>query len=178
MLWTGKFSRAHVANLLGCLPASLFATGWRRPGPCANLLQCLPRSSTQCSQARRSSRSRSRRGYDLFRGQAQCNACHRDGGPGEDPLFTDFTASNIGTPANPRLPYYREDRPDALGYVANPGRWSGWHHTRAKRPSPANGPNFDRASSASRPRLFPALVTTKKPCTKIRKTYSHGHSSG
>ena len=59
-------------------------------------------------------------GYDLFRGQAQCNACHRDGGPGEDPLFTDFTASNIGTPANPRLPYYREDRPDALGYIANP----------------------------------------------------------
>ena len=59
-------------------------------------------------------------GYELFRGKAQCNNCHRDGGPGEDPLFTDFTASNIGTPANPRLPYYRENRPDALGYVANP----------------------------------------------------------
>ena len=59
-------------------------------------------------------------GYDLFRGKAQCNECHRDGGPGEDPLFTDFTASNIGTPANPRLPYYAENRPDALGYVANP----------------------------------------------------------
>jgi len=59
-------------------------------------------------------------GYDLFRGKAQCNACHRDGGPGEDPMFTDFTASNIGTPANPRLPYYAENRPDALGYVANP----------------------------------------------------------
>src|SRR6266404_2100471 len=59
-------------------------------------------------------------GYDLFRGKAQCNTCHRDGGPGEDPLFTDFTASNIGTPANPRLPYYAEDRPDALGYAANP----------------------------------------------------------
>ena len=27
-------------------------------------------------------------GYDLFRGNEQCNACHRDGGPGEDPLFT------------------------------------------------------------------------------------------
>ena len=37
-------------------------------------------------------------GYDLFRGKAQCNACHRDGGPGEDPLFTDFTAANIGVP--------------------------------------------------------------------------------
>jgi cytochrome c peroxidase len=58
-------------------------------------------------------------GYDLFRGKAQCNSCHRDGGPGEDPLFTDFTASNIGTPANPRLPYYAEDKPDAFGYVAN-----------------------------------------------------------
>jgi cytochrome c peroxidase len=59
-------------------------------------------------------------GYALFRGKAQCNACHRDGGPGEDPLFTDFTASNIGTPANPRLPYYEEGQPDARGYVANP----------------------------------------------------------
>jgi len=59
-------------------------------------------------------------GYDLFRGKAQCNACHRDGGPGEDPMFTDFTASNIGTPPNPRLPYYAEQRPDARGYVANP----------------------------------------------------------
>src|ERR1700684_1280789 len=53
-------------------------------------------------------------GYDLFRGKAQCNACHRDGGPGEDPLFTDFTASNIGVPANQRLPYYVENKPDAL----------------------------------------------------------------
>jgi cytochrome c peroxidase len=59
-------------------------------------------------------------GYDLFRGKAQCNTCHRDGGPGEDPLFTDFTASNIGTPANPRLPYYAEGQPDAFGYAANP----------------------------------------------------------
>src|SRR5713101_7696044 len=56
----------------------------------------------------------------VLAGKAQFNACHRDGGPGEDPLFTDFTASNIGTPANPRLPYYAENRPDALGYVANP----------------------------------------------------------
>jgi cytochrome c peroxidase len=59
-------------------------------------------------------------GYDLFRGKAKCNECHRDGGPGEDPLFTDFTASNIGTPANPALPYYAENLPDASGYVANP----------------------------------------------------------
>ncbi|MEA2917589.1 MAG: cytochrome c peroxidase [Bradyrhizobium sp.] len=59
-------------------------------------------------------------GYDLFRGRARCNNCHRDGGPGEDPLFTDFTASNIGTPANRQLPFYAQNRPDALGYTANP----------------------------------------------------------
>ncbi|MDB5449733.1 MAG: putative methylamine utilization protein MauG, partial [Phenylobacterium sp.] len=59
-------------------------------------------------------------GNDLFRGKAQCNSCHRDGGPGEDPLFTDFTASNIGSPANPALAYYAEVKPDAYGYVANP----------------------------------------------------------
>jgi cytochrome c peroxidase len=63
--------------------------------------------------------SREQAGYDLFRGKAKCNTCHRDGGPGEDPLFTDFTASNIGTPANPRLPYYAEGGPDERGYVAN-----------------------------------------------------------
>ena len=59
-------------------------------------------------------------GYTLFRNKAHCNSCHRDGGPGEDPLFTDFTASNIGTPANPLLPYSVEDRPDSFGYIANP----------------------------------------------------------
>src|SRR6202000_807879 len=58
-------------------------------------------------------------GYALFRGKANCNSCHRDGGPGEDPLFTDFTASNIGVPANPQLPFYAEGQPDSLGYVAN-----------------------------------------------------------
>src|SRR5262245_30245171 len=61
-----------------------------------------------------------RLGYELFRGKAKCNNCHRDGGPGEDPLFTDFTASNLGTPANLLLPYYAEQRPDAYGYTANP----------------------------------------------------------
>ena len=52
---------------------------------------------------------------------------------------------------------------------------SGWaqvtlRYARARAPSPANGPNGSRATSASSPRLFPALVTTKKPCTKIRNT--------
>src|SRR5262245_21150023 len=83
----------------------------------------------------RSSRHKSRcRG--LLRGKAQCNACHRDGGPGEDPLFTDVTASNIATPPNPRLPYYAEQ--DARGYVANPAglarrAWPRWSLPRATR---------------------------------------------
>jgi cytochrome c peroxidase len=58
-------------------------------------------------------------GYELFRGKARCNECHRDGGPGEEPLFTDFTASNLGVPRNPGLQFYYEGRPDQRGYTAN-----------------------------------------------------------
>jgi cytochrome c peroxidase len=60
------------------------------------------------------------RGAALFRGKAGCNQCHRDGGPGEEPLFTDFTASNLGVPRNPGLQYYSEDTSDRRGYRANP----------------------------------------------------------
>jgi cytochrome c peroxidase len=60
------------------------------------------------------------RGYDLFRGKAKCNQCHGDGGPGEEPLFTDFTASNLGVPRNPALQYYYEDTADNRSYRANP----------------------------------------------------------
>lgn len=59
------------------------------------------------------------RGYALFRGKAGCNQCHRDGGPGEEPLFTDFTASNLGVPRNPSLQFYFEGKPDDRGYSPN-----------------------------------------------------------
>ena len=60
------------------------------------------------------------RGYALFRGKARCNECHRDDGPGEEPLFTDFTASNLGVPRNPALQFYFEAVPDKRGYSPNP----------------------------------------------------------
>src|ERR1700675_3020189 len=59
-------------------------------------------------------------GYELFRGKGRCNECHRDGGPGEEPLFTDFTASNLGVPRNSGLQYYYEGTADKQGYSANP----------------------------------------------------------
>ena len=59
-------------------------------------------------------------GYELFRSKARCNECHRDGGPGEEPLFTDFTASNLGVPRNQGLQYYYEGRPDQRSYSPNP----------------------------------------------------------
>ena len=122
-------------------------------------------------------------GYDLFRGQAQCNACHRDGGPGEDPLFTDFTASNIGTPANPRLPYYREDRPDALGYVANPAGASfvdsgvgGFLANRhlLSRPSAVDG-RWLKLAPENRARIqVPTLRNVdKRPYPAFVKAYGH-----
>jgi cytochrome c peroxidase len=58
-------------------------------------------------------------GYDLFRGKASCNECHRDDGPGEEPLFSDFTASNLGVPRNTAIPFYQESKPDIFGYIAN-----------------------------------------------------------
>jgi len=59
-------------------------------------------------------------GYELFRSKGRCNECHRDGGPGEEPLFTDFTASNLGVPRNQGLQYYYEGRPDERSYSPNP----------------------------------------------------------
>src|SRR5260370_26364009 len=59
-------------------------------------------------------------GYELFRGKGtHCNECHRDGGPGEEPLFTDSTASNLGLPRNPDLAFFQENSPDQFGYTPN-----------------------------------------------------------
>ncbi len=122
-------------------------------------------------------------GYDLFRGKAQCNNCHRDGGPGEDPLFTDFTASNIGVPANPRLPYYQEQQPDALGYAANPdgrsfvdggvGRFLTQSHLLSQ-PSAVDA-NWVPLAPANRGRFqVPTLRNVdKRPYPAFVKAYGH-----
>jgi cytochrome c peroxidase len=69
-------------------------------------------------------------GYDLFNGRGHCNQCHLSGtavntpntqmAADVAPLFTDFTANNIGLPPNLALPYYCESTPDQFGYTANP----------------------------------------------------------
>jgi len=60
------------------------------------------------------------RGYDVFRGRAMCSNCHIDKGPGDQPLFTDFSSSNVGVPRNPDQQYFYEITPDDSGYVVNP----------------------------------------------------------
>jgi cytochrome c peroxidase len=71
------------------------------------------------------------RGYDLFRGKANCNSCHLDGTatsraepkatPADvRPMFTDFTYNNIGLPKNVNLPWYFENTPDQTGFTGNP----------------------------------------------------------
>ncbi len=47
-------------------------------------------------------------GLALFEGQGNCAACHisQPGPGGEPPLFTDYTYDNLGTPRNPRNPFY------------------------------------------------------------------------
>jgi cytochrome c peroxidase len=122
-------------------------------------------------------------GYTLFRGKGDCNSCHRDGGPGEDPLFTDFTASNIGTPANRRLAYYGESQPDALGYIANPAGASfvddgvgGFlaHGHRLSQPSPVDA-RWRKLAPGNQARMqVPTLRNVdKRPYPAFVKAYGH-----
>jgi cytochrome c peroxidase len=57
-------------------------------------------------------------GFTLFKGKAGCTACHT--ATGTEPLFTDYTSSNLGVPKNTAIPYYEENILDKYGYTANP----------------------------------------------------------
>jgi cytochrome c peroxidase len=61
-------------------------------------------------------------GFQLFTGSANCSQCHATTptGTATQPVFTDFTAINLGIPQNTEIPYYTENAPDTYGYVANP----------------------------------------------------------
>jgi len=75
-----------------------------------------------------------RAGYNLFRGQANCNSCHLDGrgttpttasfdnskAAQVNPLFTCFGSANEGLPLNPRNAFYYQTTPDFTGFTANP----------------------------------------------------------
>lgn len=63
-----------------------------------------------------------RQGLNLFRGKANCAACHtlKPGANRERPLFTDFTYDNLGVPRNPENPWYRmppEFNPDGFNWI-------------------------------------------------------------
>lgn len=66
-------------------------------------------------------------GFDIFQNKALCTECHvlKEGTQplqaGDQPLFTNFTYSNIGTPKNPDNPVYDSD-PSFIdtGLAANP----------------------------------------------------------
>jgi cytochrome c peroxidase len=71
-------------------------------------------------------------GWQLFRGKGKCNTCHLDGTENSEtpitaanaasvqPLFTDFTSTNLGLPRNPKNPIYFENVPDPFGFTPNP----------------------------------------------------------
>ncbi len=60
------------------------------------------------------------RGLDLFQNKGLCTECHIIQ-EGDQPQFTNFTYSNIGTPANPNNPFYNVE-PDFvdIGLAGNP----------------------------------------------------------
>jgi cytochrome c peroxidase len=122
-------------------------------------------------------------GYDLFRAKGRCNECHRDGGPGEEPLFTDFTASNLGAPANRALPFYAEGAPDQRGYVANPegfgfidtgvGGFLAGAHALSGQPNP--NPEWQPYAAKFKGRFqVPTLRNVdKRPNESFVKSYTH-----
>jgi cytochrome c peroxidase len=122
-------------------------------------------------------------GYELFRGKGRCNECHRDGGPGEEPLFTDFTASNLGVPAKRDLPYYSEDKPDRQGYVANPagsdfvdlgvGGFLGRAHQLSGQPNPNPAWQAYAAQFTGKVRVPTLRNVDKRPYPSFVKSYMH-----
>ncbi len=65
-----------------------------------------------------------KRGLDLFNAEdkGNCAACHpsEKSETGQPPLFTDFTYDNLGVPANPQNPFYKQSsevNPDGENYV-------------------------------------------------------------
>jgi cytochrome c peroxidase len=128
-------------------------------------------------------------GYELFRGKGRCNECHRDGGPGEEPLFTDFTASNLGVPAKRDMPYYSEDKPDREGYVANPagadfvdqgvGGFLGRAHQLSGQPNPNPAWQAYAAQFIGKVRVPTLRNVDKRPYPAFVKSYMHnGYFTG
>jgi cytochrome c peroxidase len=122
-------------------------------------------------------------GYELFRGKGRCNECHRDGGPGEEPLFTDFTASNLGVPAKRDMPYYSEDKPDRQGYVANPagadfvdlgvGGFLDRAHQLSGQPNPNHAWQQYAAQFTGKVRVPTLRNVDKRPDPAFVKSYMH-----
>jgi cytochrome c peroxidase len=122
-------------------------------------------------------------GYEPFRGKARCNECHRDGGPGEEPLFTDFTASNLGVPAKRGMPYYSEEKPDRQGYVANPdgaayvdlgvGGFLGRAHQLSGQPNPNPAWQAYAAQFAGKVKVPTLRNVDKRPYAAFVKSYMH-----
>jgi cytochrome c peroxidase len=57
-------------------------------------------------------------GLSLFNAKAKCSFCHDSSG--SKPLFTDFTAANLGLPANYNNPFFFESVDNGRGLVENP----------------------------------------------------------
>jgi cytochrome c peroxidase len=122
-------------------------------------------------------------GYELFRGKARCNECHRDGGPGEEPMFTDFTASNLGVPAKRGMPYYAEDKPDPQGYVANPagtafvdlgvGGFLDRAHQLSGQPNPNPAWQAYAAQFTGKVKVPTLRNVDKRPSADFVKSYMH-----
>ena len=101
----------------------------------------------------------------------------------EEPLFTDFTASNLGLPRNPSIPFFCENKPDRYRYTANAAGLD-WVDTgvgdfllNAPRLSGAANPNTARTELASpfvgRFKVPSLCDVDKRPYRDFVRAYMH-----
>jgi len=132
-------------------------------------------------------------GYDLFRGKGNCNSCHLDGrataltsGQTDNgtiasvqPLFTDFSASNLGLPKNPKNPFYFQDVPDSFGFTPNPAgaAFTDLGVGLFLRSLSGTNPNSDwtQFASTSDGKMQTATLRNQdmRPCPTFVKAYMH-----
>ncbi len=127
-------------------------------------------------------------GYTLFRSKGNCNSCHLDGRdtaavvsspqniPNVQPLFTDFSASNLGVPKNPSNPFYFETTADRFGWLANPAG-SAFTDLGLGAFLTSLAPNSDWGSLAAQHNGQMQTSTVRnvdmRPCSKFVKAYMH-----
>ena len=130
-------------------------------------------------------------GYNLFRGQGNCNSCHLDGrgttltagqtdtsiAANVASVFTDTTSANLGLPKNPADPIYFQTVPDCFRFTPNPLGFGFTDLGMGAFLRSNSNPNSDWTGLAPTFDGFMQVATARnvdmRPCPTFVKAYMH-----